>query len=144
MKTDFVSFASCACAPSCAFCAPSCAFCVPSCPFCDAFAASWGSYPSAKGRVAASGVLQRIYTCSLHTFGGVYRQIRPSPFTQIRGEKSCAKFTFSSLAQVNLDLRLTPNFSSPNRFQRHNMPLLALGHKMALSLLTRGVAGPFG
>ena len=42
---------------------------------------------------------------------------RPSPFTQIRGEKTCKN-------------------SSPNRFQRHNMSLLALGHKMALSLLT--------
>ena len=28
------------------------------------------------------------------------------------------------------------NFSSPNRFQRHSQPLLALGHTMALSLLT--------
>ena len=30
---------------------------------------------------------------------------------------------------------LTPKLLSPNRFQMHNMPLLALGHRMALSLL---------
>ena len=30
---------------------------------------------------------------------------------------------------------------TPNRFQRHNMPLLALGHQMALSLLTLMLGG---
>ena len=63
------------------------------------------------------------FLCGLPGLFSVRSHNRPSPLTSIflAGGES-------------LDARV--NFSSTVHFQRHNMPLLALGHKMALSLLT--------